>query len=81
MGKYVNPPEEAERLGRRISLRRNLSETASQLLDGESVCAVARRVHGICALVVSTDRDHDAVEKDQNSLVGVFAIPNSLVPD
>jgi len=78
---YVKPPESVERAGRPIELKETLEETRSQLNEDEEVCALTKKGFAKVALVVKTDNDHNVVvHSERDFLLGVFAIPKSLVP-
>ena len=81
MAIYIHPPEKAEETGREIELKDTWEETLKQLESpDEAICAVSKGVlPGNVALVMDHKRDYFAVKADPNRLLGLYAIPRSII--
>jgi len=61
MGLYIRPASLVQEKGKSISLPTSWSEAHQQLADGQGFSAVARRQHGLVALLVQDQSDFDHV--------------------
>lgn len=72
--KYIRPPDMIREKGRQVEKRESLQATRGQLGPDEELAALSKRGRGKVAFVVRNRDDFELVDKDNGTLIGLFAV-------